>query len=495
MTPTPSCTKSPREPKALKSAPTTPTRPPIPQPASAPQPSIPFSLGGSPYPQHVTSPCIPQPRRSPRSRTVRTKASTADASSNNDQNCDHDGPSNASISKEEGSQEHSHSISENAGQSAPLSEEQPALDYFSNPANSSLDVPQPRRRHRRQSSADSGASHKSKLDTNQISEPQGATSVSKVTDDLSYLDNMGCEGALVPSFKHCPDEPKDVRQTVFAVFAEMKKDLADKTEDAGCIYALSIPGYDGFIKIGRTRQAIDKRIADHKRCFGIRLNLLDYNDYCTVSHHKRVERLAHLELRQYRRTFECKCKSKHKDHCDGADGLVEHGEWFEIDERKAMQVVHRWRNWMSANPYCNRKLRQAEHLRISQYTKVKNQVGDEGRRNGHRLPLNGLISEDKRGNQIWRWDKFMRFSRWQLFHLQARIFLFEERYERADISSRWDSLWTHWKSNALFYVMIFMLSSLLVPSADLFPRLITLTPVIALANMTVLGSIAILYAA
>ena len=508
---------------ASASTPFIPNRPSLLHtPVSAPQPPSQAYTG----PQQIGSSSVPQLRRSRLSSSGIASSPTAAANvvdqasqSSGTPDRDYEDGESSTVcgSKRKRSLQRSESPGGYGDRSGSGHEEYSMLSHSPNTPPPSIVVPQSSQSRRRRTRAESILSHSFEINSSEISD-QEATSNAVITPKyLKHLESMGCKNARFPHFKHLDDEPKDVRQTVFKVFEEMRKDLKARSkceDDAGCIYALSIPGHDGFIKIGRTERKIEQRIAEHMRHNGIKLDLLNPNDYCKVANHERVEQLIHLELQKYRRYFECTCKAKSNLHCDGADGLVRHGEWFEIDKKKAMTVVRRWRNWMSRDPYCNRKLRQAEQLRINQYAKVRNLPANEederekeerGYSNGMRTasasaeedptPLNKLIDEDRYGNQIWRWDIFMRFSRWQLAYLQARVFFFEERSKRVDISSRWDSFCTHWQSNVLFCLMFFMLSIFMTFVADLFPSLFALAPVFALANSVVFGSIAVLYAA
>ena len=325
----------------------------------------------------------------------------------------------------------------------------------------------------------------SETNTVDSSDAQSLTTAAPTLENFPHLRNAEYGGAnsSVPIFQPFDRPPKEVISIVNKVFELMQKPLSKTNADEGCIYALYMPECPGYIKIGRTVRNIEYRKAGIQKCTKQRLELLNHEDHCKVPNHTTVEALIHAELRLYRRFFSCKCHVPNPHHCEGDDGVVTHGEWFEIDKAKALEVVRRWRKWMAEEPHCNGVLRHKEELRISSYSK-----------NTHRMK--SLISKDDKGNEIWRWDVFMRYSQWQFRRLQLRSWFRDRRFNKGKNDwSRWDSLCEYWDSNMLLYLAFFVFSSFLFAVADFLPPVFTFTSVLAVMNSAFLGTFAILYAA
>lgn len=269
-----------------------------------------------------------------------------------------------------------------------------------------------------------------------------------------------------------------ITRVTHKVFDTMQTVLSGKKDsDDGHIYTLRLAERPGFVKIGRTKNPIDKRKSQISRCITYSLEVINDDDYCPVENHTRVERLIHEELRNYRQSFRCACKQS-KPHSDPSDGMTTHGEWFAIDEAKAVEVVTRWRKWMSTKPYRDGSLKLREKQRINVYRKDSNRMNAM------------VVGQD----DDWRWHIFMRHTPWQLRLLWLYANLFEERYERPTCSP-WDSLWKHWKSNVLFGLVFFLLSCFLFALSEFLLLSFEFAPSPALLNTLVLGSGAILYAA
>ncbi len=289
-----------------------------------------------------------------------------------------------------------------------------------------------------------------------------------------------------PSFRPLYLEQRSVLAITHTVFNLMQKPLSDRRDlDKGHIYTLRLPDCPGYIKIGRTKNPIQKRIDQINACIPATLQAINDDDRCRVPNHTKVEALIHRELRNYRCYFPCNCKKKSnlRNHdCEGFGGETKHGEWFKIDEVKAREVVGRWRTWMSSKPYCDGILRPTEKMRIEDYAENIDR-------------MKGMITAD---DKDWRWDKFMRFSRLRLCFIWLRSMLHEERHKgrRAKFTrSRWDSLRTDWQANLLFYFTFFVFSLMISVVSSLLPSTMGFVPVFPLINSVTLGSWAILYAA
>jgi hypothetical protein len=132
------------------------------------------------------------------------------------------------------------------------------------------------------------------------------------------------------------------------------------TEDDGYIYIFrskpdAFPG-PKYVKIGKTKQKPEERKDQWgKKCKFDFIHVEDENDKRFLHYHV-VEKIIQAELYNERRKYKCnKCKNFH--HLELGEGSIlstptEHGEWFEVSEEKALEVVNKWRDWVIKNePY------------------------------------------------------------------------------------------------------------------------------------------------
>ena len=270
-----------------------------------------------------------------------------------------------------------------------------------------------------------------------------------------------------PSFESYDQGKPIATKITNNVFNLLLKDLGEgKDPNQGYVYALSMEGDKGYVKIGCTRNSIATRLADIQRCVPYKLHALNKNDYHPVPNYERVEELIHEELRKDRRQFPCTVCPPNKN-ATGTGCPKMHREWFEISEAKAFEVVDRWREWMWSDPYCGKKLRLSERLKIAYY-----------RRCAAQLP----------------WTDFAEFPRWKL----PCIWLYEELHKlrpQKPNCSRWDSLCEHWKSNLIFFLGTLIFSHILFIVLVILPPAFISIRYLALANSIFLGGSALLYAA
>ena len=124
-----------------------------------------------------------------------------------------------------------------------------------------------------------------------------------------------------------------------------------KKED-GYIYVFESTMYNGYVKIGRTKNPIEDRMKEWEQC-EIGCIYIEDPMYTKFRHYELVEKLIHIELCNYRCKFKCKeCGKRHKLNPTAHKNYVSHGEWFEIDKVQALQVVEKWRRWViKQEPY------------------------------------------------------------------------------------------------------------------------------------------------
>ena len=126
----------------------------------------------------------------------------------------------------------------------------------------------------------------------------------------------------------------------------------DSEKDDGFIYVFESTLYNGYVKIGRTKNPIGDRMKQWGKC-EIGCIYIEDSENAKFRHYVLVENLIHTELSNYRRIFKCKrCGIGHMLNPNKHESRVSHGEWFEIDKDKALEVVERWRRWaIEQEPY------------------------------------------------------------------------------------------------------------------------------------------------
>ena len=270
------------------------------------------------------------------------------------------------------------------------------------------------------------------------------------------------------------NEFRDIIENTNDVFDVMKEKIDKTHPDTGRIYILRNIEYPGFVKIGRTTKPIRKRQNQINRCIEQKLEVISGDDHSCIPNHQRVERVIHKELWNYERHFACRSCKRKRQRCEDNDGTSVHSEWFEIPEAKAIEVVDRWRKWISTNPYCDGQLKQKELLRIEAYA-------------SNPALMHGMVIQDE-----WHWQAFMQTSRFYFHFLWLRHLLCAKRSAGKTDCSRLESLSKHWKSNIIFALLIFVVSVILSTIPSLFPVSL---PAYAGMNMVVFGAGGILYAA
>ena len=170
------------------------------------------------------------------------------------------------------------------------------------------------------------------------------------------------------------------------------------TGDPGFIYIFTSPKYPGYVKIGKTKHSSKDRINEWATNCNFTCHHVEDPYDKMFDHHSTIEKLIQEELCNERRVFECwecKSKTKHKlkiksklklsrkrmsagerthkaelvdaetseddsseDEVKGDESNktrskgTQHGEWFEITEVRAKEVVDRWRKWIvEGRPY------------------------------------------------------------------------------------------------------------------------------------------------
>ncbi|KAL5327962.1 hypothetical protein ACEPPN_005668 [Leptodophora sp. 'Broadleaf-Isolate-01'] len=143
--------------------------------------------------------------------------------------------------------------------------------------------------------------------------------------------------------------PRPFRKYFFSHHA-----LSSHETDPGFIYIFKSDACPGHVKIGKTKQKPETRISQwSKGCKFTCIHVVHPDDK-SFYHYGVVEKLVEAELWNMRRKFkcgECKKKTSHKHDLRGK-GRTEHGEWYEITEAHALEIVQKWRKWVvEREPY------------------------------------------------------------------------------------------------------------------------------------------------
>lgn len=124
--------------------------------------------------------------------------------------------------------------------------------------------------------------------------------------------------------------PQLIRQT-------LEKPVGERSRSSGYVYIYWNPGNFGYVKIGFTTLAVEKRLSqwEQSKC---NHDVEEYVGAITrqyVPHVYRVESLIFAELRDFRlKELNCPC------------GKSEHQEWFKVTPQHVAKVRQKWENFM-----------------------------------------------------------------------------------------------------------------------------------------------------
>jgi hypothetical protein len=154
-----------------------------------------------------------------------------------------------------------------------------------------------------------------------------------------------------------------------------KRNSASPANPSGYIYIFAWPDFHDYVKIGITKNRPKERIGQWAAKCKFTYKLVEDPENMSFKGSWIAERLIQGELHNERRKFTCpKCRKVHKlgggrspkskkstETAAEKEDMIEHGEWYQISEERALEVVQRWRRWVVNNkPYKdNGTLRQA----------------------------------------------------------------------------------------------------------------------------------------
>jgi T5orf172 domain len=198
----------------------------------------------------------------------------------------------------------------------------------------------------------------------ELSDPGDSESESNTSSEFIDLDDARSRSRSIPEEDALPASDGERRYPDFHNFDEeacndkdIKDDLIDLIKkkipkpkpgkEKGSIYVYSSPACPGFFKIGLTHSTIKKRVKKQKKC-GFAISRIEDCNHRRFRYAKRVDDLIKKDLNDVRRKFTC------KNHKNNSGGPMNHGEWYEMDLERLLQVIEKWRSWITLpenNPY------------------------------------------------------------------------------------------------------------------------------------------------
>jgi hypothetical protein len=127
-------------------------------------------------------------------------------------------------------------------------------------------------------------------------------------------------------------------------------DLSEKEDrKTGSIYIYWLKPDCRRLKIGytaRTKHNPTKRLQEQRNDCAKDYQFHESSPHAiTLPHVRRVEKLIHEELKEYRKMATC-------DSCSRRKGKpVSHNEWFDIDKALVVMVYQKWKDWILTHPY------------------------------------------------------------------------------------------------------------------------------------------------
>ncbi|KAH7384434.1 T5orf172 domain-containing protein [Phaeosphaeria sp. MPI-PUGE-AT-0046c] len=140
--------------------------------------------------------------------------------------------------------------------------------------------------------------------------------------------------ALLAKFHPYINEPT-LEDTVASRLRENLKNPADRRNfETGSVYIYRRESSPGYVKIGWTARTVDARLAKWSECGYTPIEVFRVTG---VPYAQRVETLTHHELiKEWRREQPCEGCRRNKNI------EIQHQEWFEVSEARAMQVLKTW---------------------------------------------------------------------------------------------------------------------------------------------------------
>jgi hypothetical protein len=188
---------------------------------------------------------------------------------------------------------------------------------------------------------------------------EGSTSASETTSSQSSQKGQEAEqeASTVPAptfFAY--NERKLTGGEIRESIMEIVKNNKTKSQDEGYLYIYRSPKCPNHVKIGRTKKTPLERIDQWGKC---KLPIARVQDDKSVSfqHARLAENLIKKELHNVRRKYTChKCErpkpSPPRQGEEATAKMVDHEEWYQISEERALTIVHRWRDCLvSDSPY------------------------------------------------------------------------------------------------------------------------------------------------
>lgn len=128
-----------------------------------------------------------------------------------------------------------------------------------------------------------------------------------------------------------------IRDVIKEILDNNQVKIGENEVNSGYVYIFTVPGNDGFVKIGFTGRDGNARHDEWDKSCN-RQHAVVYTTKL-ILHAHRVEKLVHAELMEPRIRIYCElCR-------------YQHIEWFEISKEVAIASVKKWALWIAGAPY------------------------------------------------------------------------------------------------------------------------------------------------
>lgn len=176
----------------------------------------------------------------------------------------------------------------------------------------------------------------------------GSVNLSKKADVKTTKLAGGMEFAQYEKKK----SPNDIKIDILRIILlENKNKNPSIDKQPGFIYMYELKGSKGYIKIGKSNQNHGVRVAQWAKDCKLEFEQIsDPNDRKFLNY-EIVEKLVHAELSNERKKYKCK-ECKKGGNKKSKDENADHGEWFQVTEQRALEVIEKWRGWIvQQRPY------------------------------------------------------------------------------------------------------------------------------------------------
>ncbi|KAI4164793.1 MAG: hypothetical protein LQ342_001425 [Letrouitia transgressa] len=168
-----------------------------------------------------------------------------------------------------------------------------------------------------------------------------ATSTGERPARASLSDEKDARDDEFPKFEPYDKSPKSCIDIRDDLFKTIRTDISTYAPEGGFLYIFALESHPGFLKIGRTKNAVKNRLQEVSKCF---LPSVLRVIWCRkVELHERLESLIFCDMYNYRRKFQCR-RHGFSTNFNGIEKWKGHDEWFEIKQEDAIAIAEKYVN-------------------------------------------------------------------------------------------------------------------------------------------------------